>query len=440
MAHAWTGEGPAAHGVVIDVDSGIIRSVVRDVPTPPPGVPALRGLVLPGFANAHSHAFHRALRGHVQKGPGDFWTWRDDAYRIASALDPDSYRDLARATFAEMALSGITAVGEFHYLHHGPGGAAYADPNEMTHALVAAAEDVGIRITVLDTLYLAGGFDRSLEGAQLRFSDGSVDAWESRTSRLSDSQMVRHGLAVHSVRAVPAADLSRAGAVGRRRGQQMHAHVSEQPKEVGDCQAAWGVTPVQLLADHGLIDEQFTAVHATHMEGRDIPLLAAGRSGVCLCPTTERDLADGIGPAQAFAQSGIPLSLGSDSHAVIDLLEESRAVELDERLASGRRGNFTAESLLRMATAAGRDALGWSAAGLAPGGPADFVEIALDSVRLAGCDDSSLLESTVFAAGAADVRTVVVAGRVIVDGGQHVSVDVGEALRASISRVRGMSS
>jgi formiminoglutamate deiminase len=435
-AHAWLGGDRAESGIVLDVADGCFTAV-RHAAAPPSGARILSGLVLPGLANAHSHAFHRALRGHVQRGRGDFWTWRDDAYAIAARLTPESYYALARATFAEMALAGITTVGEFHYLHHSLEGTAYADPHAFSTALVQAAAEAGIRLTLLDTLYLTGGVGQPPSGVQRRFSDGSVDAWAQRTSALVDGDQVRHGLAVHSVRAVPFGALREAGVVAAERAVPLHAHVSEQPRENADCRDHYGRTPTALLRDAGILSQRFTAVHATHVDAGDIGLLAAAGSGVCFCPTTERDLADGVGPASALTSAGVPLSLGSDSQAVIDLLEEARAVELDERLVTGVRGTFTASTLLTMATAHGLAALGWPMKGLAVGGPADFIEVGLESARLAGVTDASLLESAAFAGAAVDVNTTVVGGEAVVVDGQHVRLDVAHELRESIAVARG---
>lgn len=344
--HAWlptgdaSGAGPGTGpgvvaGVVLDVRDGVVTSVRTGVAAPPPGAETLRGLTVPGLANAHSHAFHRALRGTVQVGTGTFWTWREVMYEVASRLTPDSYHRLARAVYAEMALAGITSVGEFHYLHHGPGGVRYADPNAMGEALIAAAGEAGIRITLLDTVYLHGGLGRDgykpLAGPQLRFGDGDADAWFERWSRLKPAGLARIGAAVHSVRAFSGAD-DHTRFAERTDGFPVHIHLSEQPAENEACRAVHGRTPARLLADAGFWKPTVTAVHATHLTEEDIRLLGGAGTGVCMCPTTERDLADGIGPAVALGRAGCPLSLGSDSHAVIDLLEEARALELNERL------------------------------------------------------------------------------------------------------------
>jgi formiminoglutamate deiminase len=433
LEHAWL--DPAVEpGVTVEVADGRITALRKGVETPPPGARVLRGLTLPGLANAHSHAFHRALRGTVQVGSGTFWTWRETMYSVADRLTPDTYHALARAVYAEMALAGITAVGEFHYLHHAPGGRPYAEPNAMGEALIAAADEAGIRITLLDTAYLSSGFGKDPDRHQLRFSDGTADAWAERAAQLKDRPHARIGAAVHSVRAVPAAQLPTVADWARTRGAPLHVHLSEQTAENDACQAAHGCTPTQLLADHGVLGAHTTGVHNTHLTPHDIQLIGGSGTGTCMCPTTERDLADGIGPAVPLQQAGSPLSLGSDSHAVIDLFEEARAMELNERLRTHIRGHWTAGALLRAATVDGHAALGWTDAGvLAAGATADLVTVDLGSVRTAGARPRLAAETAVFAATASDVTHVIAAGREIVRDGAHVRVpDVGAALTAAV--------
>ena len=432
--HAWLGGDVAAAGVLIDVDGERIATVQAGMDRPADAA-HLRGLTLPGLANTHSHAFHRALRGRTQRAGGSFWTWREDMYALATRLTPDSYHALARATYAEMALAGITCVGEFHYLHHDTGGARYSEVNPFGEALLAAAADAGIRITLLDTCYLAGGIGEPLTGPQLRFGDGDADAWAQRAGALSPGPHARIGAAIHSVRAVPADQLAIVAAWARERDAPLHVHLSEQIAENETCVAAHGITPTQLLDEHGALGPRTCAVHATHLAPADIALLGSSATTICMCPTTERDLADGIGPARALADAGAPLAVGSDSNAVIDLFEEARAVELDERLASGRRGSWTAAALLRSAGGDGHAVLGWPQAGrLEAGAIADLVTVGLDSVRLAGAEPATLLESAVFAATAGDVRDVVVGGRRIVSDARHALIDdVPGALRAAIA-------
>ncbi|MFI6893444.1 formimidoylglutamate deiminase [Streptomyces sp. NPDC050256] len=429
LSHAWLGTH-VEPDVVLEVSGGRIAGVRTGVDAPPPGATVLRGLTLPGLANAHSHAFHRALRSTVQVGSGTFWTWRETMYQVASRLTPDTYYDLARAVYAEMALAGITAVGEFHYLHHAPGGVPYDNPNAMGEALIAAAREAGIRITLLDTAYLAAGFGRrpsqyqQPDRHQLRFSDTTADAWAERAGLLKGDENTLIGAAVHSVRAVPADQLATVARWAEERHAPLHVHLSEQTAENDACLAAHGRTPTRLLADHGVLGPRTTGVHNTHLTGEDIELIGSTATGTCMCPTTERDLADGIGPAVALQSAGSPLSLGSDSHAVIDLFEEARAMELNERLRTRTRGHWTAAALLRAASADGHAALGRPDAGiLEPGAPADLVTVALDSVRTAGPVPRLAAETAVFAASAADVRHTVVAGRHIVRDGHHASVD-----------------
>ncbi|WP_107417228.1 formimidoylglutamate deiminase [Streptomyces sp. CB00455] len=438
LEHAWLGTH-VEPGVALEVlPGGRIGALRTGAATPPPGAEVLRGLTLPGLANAHSHAFHRALRGTVQVGSGTFWTWRDFMYKTAQNLTPDTYFALARAVYAEMALAGITNVGEFHYVHHAPGGAPYADPNAMGEALIEAAAAAGIRITLLDTAYLSAGFGEPPNRHQLRFCDGSADAWAQRVSALTPRGDALIGAAIHSVRAVPADQLATVARWAEERGAPLHVHLSEQTAENDACLAAHGRTPAQLLADHGVLGPRTTGVHNTHLTDADIALLGATATGTCMCPTTERDLADGIGPATRLQQAGSPLSLGSDSHAVVDLLEEARAMELDERLRSRTRGHWTANALLTAATADGHAALGRPEAGrLEEGALADFTTIALDSVRTAGALPRLGAETAVFAASAADVRHTVVAGRHIVRDGAHTLVgDVPSALTEAIGALR----
>ena len=415
--YAWVGGG-VTRDVRLDVEAGRFTAVTAGGSVE--DATRLPGLVLPGLANVHSHAFHRALRGRTHTGRGSFWTWREQMYALAGTLDPDRYLALARAVYGEMALAGVTCVGEFHYLHHGPGGVPYRDPNAMGHALIEAARQAGIRITLLDTLYLTSTVDGApLEGVQRRFGDRDVDAWRSRIAAVRPAAHARPGAAAHSIRGVPASVLDGLPGDG-----PLHIHLSEQRAENEQCLAVHGCTPTELLHRHGVLGPHTTAVHATHLTDDDIKTLGGTGTGVCLCPTTERDLADGIGPARALADAGSPLSLGSDSHAVIDLIEEARAVELDERLATERRGWFTSAELL--AAAANHAALGWDDAGaLAAGNRADLVAVRLDSVRTAGIDPAQ----AVFAATAADVTHVVADGRTIVADGRHTGFDVAAALR-----------
>jgi formiminoglutamate deiminase len=436
---AWLGDldGMIEHGVAITIEEDRIALVSTGV-EPPPGAHRLAGLTLPGMANAHSHAFHRALRGRTHGETGSFWTWRERMYELADRLDPDSYRDLATATFAEMVLAGFTCVGEFHYLHHDRGGARYAQRNEMGQVLLDAAAAAGIRMTLLDTCYLQAGMtsDSALTHTQLRFSDGSADDWAMRCDELTAAPAARVGAAIHSVRSVDPDSMSIVASWADAQDAPLHAHVSEQPAENEQCIAAHHCTPTELLDQRGALGNRFTAVHATHLARHDVDLLQSSRSTCCLCPTTERDLADGIGPTAAFRGAGIAMAIGSDSHAVIDPFEEVRGIELDERLASLRRGTHRPGELLAAATEWGYRSLGWGDGGrIAVGALADLTSVDLTSARLAGIDRDHAVAAVVFAATGADVHHVVVAGQVVVSAGAHRAIDVAAALNRSITAV-----
>lgn len=429
LERAWVG-GAVLDEVSVEIEDGRFTSVT------PGGSAGSRvpGLTLPGLANCHSHVFHRALRGRTQRERGTFWTWRDQMYAVAATLDPDAYFALARATYREMAASGITTVGEFHYLHHQFDGTPYDDPNAMGAALIEAARESGIRIALLDTCYLSAGFGTPVEGVQRRYSDGNVESWAERMRELGglgglDGGIVV-GAAIHSVRAVPGDQLgSIAAAAGT---SPLHVHVSEQVAENEACLAAYGVTPTQLLAEAEALGPRTTAVHATHLTTDDVDLLGVSGTRACFCPTTERDLGDGIGPSRQLHEAGSRLTLGSDSHAVIDLFEEMRALELDERLATRQRGHWTGAELLEAATATGHDSLGFTDAGrIAVGQRADLVTVATTSPRTAGTGADE--NSAIFAATAEDVIQVMVDGRIVVRHGDRA--EIGRELDAVIGEL-----
>ena len=419
---AWLPHGLTQGVRIVVGEDGRIDEVTPGV-QPGDGETRLRGVVLPGFANVHSHAFHRALRGRTHDSGGTFWMWRERMYALAARMDPESYCDLATAVYAEMALAGVTCVGEFHYLHHGPGGARYGDPNAMGEALREAARRAGIRLTLLDTCYLSAGIGVPLEGVQRRFDDGDAEGWANRVSALADDAFFRVAAGIHSVRAVPAdqfADIVDATteADGARRPLQMH--LSEQRSENAACLAAYGVTPTRLLADHGVLHSSVSAVHATHLTPEDVALIGGSHTSTCICPTTERDVADGIGPSRDLTDAGSSLTLGTDQNAVVDLFEEARGLEMHERLATGDRGRFAVSELVDAMTVYGHAALGWPEAGrVEVGAFADLVSVRTDSVRTAGV----LPEQVVMAASAADIDTLLVAGRPVVQDGRHQLIE-----------------
>jgi len=426
LEHAWV-DGAVQQDVHVVVDDGRFAVVGGH---PWPGAEAVPGLTIPGLANCHSHAFHRALRGRTQRGAGTFWTWREQMYDLAGRLDPDSYLELATVVYREMVAAGITSVGEFHYLHHQPGGTPYDDPNAMGLALIEAARRAGLRIALLDTCYLAAGPGRPPAGVQVRFSDGSATAWQERTDELTADAggEVVVGAAVHSVRAVPLEDMRLVAEWSDRFETPLHVHLSEQVAENEECLDVYGRTPTEVLSEAGALTDRTTVVHATHLTDADVARLGDAGCWACFCPTTERDLGDGIGPSRALLGAGARLTLGSDSHAVVDLLEEMRALEMDERLAHRSRGHWPAPELLRCATVDGHASLGFGDAGrIAVGQRADLVTLDLASPRTAGGGPTA--ETVAFAATAADITRVVAGGRVV-----HRAEDAAE-VGAELDRV-----
>ncbi len=382
-------------------------------------------LLLPGLVNAHSHAFQRTFRGRVQwrqAGRDDsFWTWRQAMYSAANDLDPDAFEAVSRRCFTEMVRSGVTHVGEFHYVHHDRAGQPYSDPDELARRVIRAARDVGLRVTLLRVAYGASGLSRAPGGVPLlpeqrRFATRSPDEALAAVARLRalDDPLVSVGLAPHSVRAVPRAWLPELAAFDG----PIHVHVAEQPAEVAACKATWGCGPLALLAEAGLVDARFTAVHLTFPEPEDPALLRRAGAGVCACPTTEMDLGDGFLPLAL--RDGVPLSLGSDSHARIDLLGEARALEWHARALAGRRNVMTppgdgaqprhalAGRLVNAATLAGSVALGGRGDGLRAGAPADLCALDLDRPAAEGVPP---LEAAVFSGSPEWVSAVWVQGR-----------------------------
>ena len=430
LERAWLAAGAISEGVLVTVDDGYFTGVETGVVEAPEGASRLAGLTIPGLANCHSHAFHRSLRGRTHRERGTFWTWREQMYSVADKLTPDSYYELARATYREMLASGITSVGEFHYLHHGPDGTPYENPNAMGLALIQAALDAGIRITLLDTCYLASGIGREPEGVQVRYSDGDTEAWLNRVDDLASEAgaiggkpAVVVGAAIHSVRAVPRDQMRDVVEWAQRRQTPLHMHLSEQVAENESCLAAYGITPTALFDEVGALGPRTSAVHATHLTDADVAMLGNTRTYSCMCPTTERDLGDGVGPSRLLRDAGSPLTLGSDSHAVIDMFEEMRAVELDERLTTQTRGHWSAGELITAATYDGHRSLGFPDAGrIAVGARADLVTLDMSTPRTAGTGADS--NTVVFAAAGADVVHVVADGAVVATSEDHRQIGI----------------
>ena len=386
---------------MIEVEGGRIKRITEGA-DPAPDAIALKGWTIPGLANVHSHAFQRLLRGEVESGGGDFWEWRDRMYRFTE-WDAADYFNHGRLVFREMLEAGITAVGEFHYLH--------AHGNELGVALIDAAREEGIRITLIDACYLRGGLDgRPLEAEQLSFSDGDADGWARRMDELKEADGVRIGAAIHSVRAVDPESMRIVATWAREHGAPLHVHLAEQPAEVEECLRVEGCTPAELLEREGILGPDLTAVHAIHVNQHDISLLGENEVSVCSCTTTERDLGDRVGPLTALADAGCALTVGSDSNAVVDMLEEARGLELDQRRTTGRRVQHEPEELFNAATFNGMRALGWNAGELRVGMLADFVT--LDQPRLQWRSISPAY--LVYGFSGRDVTNVVVGGETVV--------------------------
>jgi formiminoglutamate deiminase len=378
-------------------------------------------IVLPGIASAHSHAFQRALRGRTQRAAasaGSFWSWRGLMYSLAEKIGPDDLYDLSLLAFVELARCGVTAVGEFHYVHHAPDGAPYSERTILADTVIRAARDAGLRIALLRVIYERAGAGRGPEGAQVRFCDASLDRAledvEALARKHAGDPLVTIGVAPHSVRACRADTIREAVAFARARGMPVHAHVSEQRREIRECLAEHGLRPVELLADLGAIDARFVAVHATHLREHEARLLGAARAFACVCRTTERDLGDGLPDVAALVRAGARLCVGADSHASSDPFEEARAIELDERTrAEARHVAADATALLR---ALGED--GYASIGIGPQA-GDAVVLDASDVALVGADPAQLDDATIWAAGPRSVREVRVAGRAIVEDGAH---------------------
>lgn len=383
-------------------------------------------LVLPGLATAHSHAFQRALRGRTQRSQGaagSFWSWRGLMYQLAEGLEPDTLYALSRYAYAELALAGVTAVGEFHYVHHQADGTPYGERTILADAVVRAARDVGLRITLLRVLYHRAGAGRPAEGAQRRFSDARVEAAlrdvETLRARYADDSCVHVGLAPHSVRAVPRPWLREAADFASERALPLHMHVSEQRRELAECVDEHGLTPVALLAEDGVLGPRFVAVHATHLDDAEARALGAARSFACICRTTERDLGDGSPDVRRLLRAGVRLCTGVDSHASSDAFEEARAIELDERSrAEGR--HVAAEAPALLAAAAGE---GYAAIGMESVADLDEVRLDADDAALVGVGDEALVDAVVFAGSPRAVRKVRVGDRRVVDGGVLADFD-----------------
>src|SRR5215831_10979741 len=424
-----------------------------------------RRALLPGMANAHSHAFQRVVRGRTEyrTSPTDsFWTWREMMYSAATRLTPEDVYDASRMAFLEMALSGITAVGEFHYLHRQPDGTPYDDPNLLAKEVMCAAGDVGLRIALQRVAYARSGFQKEPNPRQARFIETSSETYLKNLEALAtsvSSPAVREGsadhanveenkpalsddraadrtwvsIAPHSVRAVPLDYLKDVTAYAGADDLKVHMHVAEQPAEVSACIEEHGRTPVALLQTEGLLNERFTAVHAIHVTPKAIAAFAETGALVCACPTTERNLGDGVAPADEYQKHGIAVCLGTDSHTQIDLWEDARELEYHLRLqklaravlddgsrSSGLRPQALAAYLFDCASRNGARSIGAPSGELNSGQPADFFTIDLDDPSIAGASTEDLLPAIIFSSSRSAVREVVIGGQPVVSEGRHL--------------------
>lgn len=377
--------------------------------------------LLPGFVNAHSHAFQRGLRGKGERFPrqsGSFWTWRQAMYDLVGELDRDSFFGLCFRTFREMLACGITTVGEFHYLHH----LGDKDESEGDDLVLEAAAEAGIRIVLLQTFYGTGGIGQPLRGGQRRFSTPSLAGFWRQVDHLTyrlDPRTQSLGIVAHSVRAAELDDIVALHQEACRRGLVFHMHVEEQQQEIAACLDAYGRRPLALLNEHLEISEHFTAIHCTHSLPEDLePFLALG-GNICICPLTEANLGDGIAAVPTMLPHRRQICLGTDSNARLAMTEEMRWLEYVQRLALEKRGICLDEAgsvgrrLLEVATANGGRSLGQPVGGLEPGSWADFLAIDLTAPSLAGCNADTLLDGFILGARDSAISNVVVGGKLV---------------------------
>ncbi len=416
--YVYTPEGLQANKAISISDDGRITAIVSYTGgrfLPPAGsevaeIDLLPGIVLlPGFVNAHSHVFQRALRGHTHRPLSQqdtFWTWRRAMYAEAQRLTPDLLYAGALRTYHEMLAVGYTTVGEFHYIHHQPDGTPYTDANTMSQALLRAGRDAGIRVVLLMTAYAQSGFNQPPEEGQRRFCDASVEAYLARVEALRATG-APVGVAPHSVRAVPENWFRSVASYSHERELPLHVHADEQVAEVEQCQAEYGCTPIELLERFGALGSRTTVVHATHASAAEIDLLARHGCTVCVCPTTEGDLGDGIAPYMELLARSIPLAIGSDSNTRFDPIEELRWAEYSARMRYQRRRVLVADALaspgpllLDYGTHRGAQSLGLETGIIAPGKLADFVAIDMMHPTLAGWNAEDFLDVLFFGASA----------------------------------------
>ncbi len=435
-AQAWV-QGTWASNVLLSVDvAGLWSGVQTDVPQADrKGATVLDSPVLPGLVNAHSHAFQRAMAGLTERiGPvgvaasDDFWSWRDAMYRLANRITPDQLEAIAAFLYAELLANGYTQVCEFHYLHNAVDGRPYADPLEMSLALVRAAQRVGMGLTLLPALYRRSGFDAGgLREDQRRFActpDGIAHLVESVQRQTQSAGAVNVGVALHSLRAVEPAAVKELAAFAAAAALPVHIHISEQTQEVDDCLAHTGQRPVEWLMDHLAVNRHWNLVHATHTTPAELRAVAGSGASVVICPSTEANLGDGVFDYPGLSAVGGNWSIGSDSHVTRCWTQELRLLEYSQRLTVRRRNvaavpggaASTAAALFEGALAGGRAASGQPLGGIAIGNRADFLVLDSQSNALVGVPDDHVLDALVFSSPDAGFKQVFVAGQAVSDG------------------------
>ena len=425
LASGW------AQAVRLTIDGDTIVRAERDGEARSDDLRA--GIVIPGIANAHSHAFQRALAGHTEhRGPNnedDFWTWRTRMYQLAGQIDADRLQAIARQAYAEMLCSGYTAVAEFHYLHSEPNDAS--NSTRMFEALAHAATDTGIRLSYIPVLYQRAGFDiPEPTKDQARFAKSTEDFvahYEAAKKFAGESVVV--GIGVHSLRAAEEFAVNEVATIAGRDKCPMHIHIAEQTGEVDQCMDAHGMRPVEWLYDRYEPDRNWCLVHATHIDERETRTIADSGAVVCLCPSTEGNLGDGIFPLKSYLAFGGRIAIGSDSHISINPFEELRWLEYGQRLINRTRNvaaigsRHTGRSLYEMAREGGAAACGFADAGLQKGAAADLLVLDDDNPMLAGHDSESILDALVFSGYSLPVDRVMVAGKWRVVNGRHESAE-----------------
>jgi formimidoylglutamate deiminase len=393
--------------------------------------------ILPGLVNVHSHAFQRVIRGRTEHRSGaerdTFWTWREAMYHAANLLSPEAVFHSARMAYLEMLLSGITTVGEFHYLHRAPGGIPYQDRNLLAWQVLRAAEETGLRICLLRTAYVRAGWRKPEDTGQVRFLTprfedfiGDTEAVRGALPQISRPGRAWVGVAPHSIRAVPLDYLCDVVSYAQSNRLPVHMHVAEQPAEVEACLGEYGQRPVELLQQHGILDSRFTGIHAIHITPEEAVHLGRAKARVCACPTSERNLGDGAVPADRLFEAGAGICFGSDSNVQIDLLEDARLLEYHLRmnklervvLASGAGKDALARRLFRSATETGAESLAGPVGSLEVGRGADFFTVDLDDPSVAGAGDA-LLNDIVFSLERTAIREVAVGGEFVIRDGRH---------------------